>query len=118
MKTQSIIRTAGLSSASYNRIVEDYFVKYCDLWSGTQMHLQLLLTDKALQNWFSRQVAQAEANYLNLVARHPNLKQPAALNLLHGQLHGIFSKYAKSILQPAGKTARRIDHIEILTLLN
>lgn len=118
MKTQSIIRTAGLSSASYNRIVEDYFVKYCDLRSSTQMHLQLLLTDKALQSWFSRQVAQAEANYINLVARHPALKQPVALNLLHGQLHGIFSKYAKSILNPVRHKIRQANHVEILTLLN
>lgn len=118
MKTQSIIRTAGLSSASYNRIVEDYFVKYCDLRSSTQMHLQLLLTDKAVQSWYLRQVEIAEANYLNLIARHPLLKKTVALNLLHGQLHGIFSKYAKSILNPVRHKISRANHIEILTLLN
>lgn len=118
MKTQSITITAGLSGEAYNRIIEDYFVKYCDLRSSSYAHYQMLLTNKALQHWFSRQVAIAEANYIGIIVRHPNIKQPVALNLLHGQLHGIFSKYAKHILQPVERTYRHNNHIEILTLLN
>jgi len=102
----------GLSKSQYSKIRITYFVKYCAIHASNEMHMQEMLINRKLFTWYNRQVIIAENNFINLMAHQTMMKQSVAIDMLHGQLHGIFSKYNKHMIKPLTKKNQS------LTLLN
>lgn len=91
----------------YSRLFEDLFISWCELQQISPMHLQQLLTDQRLINWFQREYQHREGIFVQMIAGQPNLTIKARRDLYDDLTTTIFT-YPKPLLADIKQKTKRL----------
>lgn len=92
----------------YYQLFEDLYVDWCEMQQISPMHLQQMLMDQRLINWFEREYRSRESMFVQAIAGRPSMSMNALRDLYDDLTTTIFV-YPKPIMQDIKRRARRIS---------
>ncbi|MDB0600724.1 hypothetical protein PL373_06105 [Tenacibaculum maritimum] len=106
--TQSIIECTGMHPEEYKNVVLDTYVMCMNKISKTTQHLQMLLVNRRINNWFLAQVEKVNQEFLNDL--------PPFLKLSKAAIKIYYIQSIKRITQNYPKVL--IDEVKITNNIN
>lgn len=94
------------TTAEYEKLFEDLFIDWCMMQQHSPMHLQAMLLDQRLINWFGREYNSRETLFVKTVSRNSHLNT-SHLRALYDDLTTTIFTYPKPIMAEIKRKARK-----------
>ena len=94
------------TSYEYEKLFEDLYINWCMMQQHSPMHLQAMLLDQRLINWFEMEYSSREAIFIKAASLNPHLKINSLRTLFDDLTTTIFT-YPKPIMADIKRKARQ-----------
>ena len=103
---QQILKVLNYSEKTRDSLVWDLFVSWCDEQAYSANHLQLLLTNNNLYNWFMNEYEKREKQFLYVAKPYIGKVPSSTLIKLYDDRTTAIEIYPKAILKEVIKEAK------------
>lgn len=93
-----VIEILKISELNYQRTVIQTYLDWCDMHATSTNHLQLMLTNKALGNWFVKEYRRQEFLFLSEAKKFEGKVLQSRINDLYDMFTTRITHYPKPIL--------------------